>query len=116
VFLPNILTQSSGGCFTKNVEPLDGRAAIAVSRPIPHNSRITQAAKKRASRPASSASGKLALQTDARLGRIVRLLVDHATVVVSGTKIAAEIGTGRSEVWRLVQQLRDLGVDIAGHP
>jgi BirA family biotin operon repressor/biotin-[acetyl-CoA-carboxylase] ligase len=46
----------------------------------------------------------------------VRLLIAHATVVVSGTKIAAEIGTGRSEVWRLVQQLRDLGVDIAGHP
>jgi BirA family biotin operon repressor/biotin-[acetyl-CoA-carboxylase] ligase len=50
------------------------------------------------------------------LGRIVRLLIAHATVVVSGTKIADEIGTSRSEVWRLVQQLRDLGVDIAGHP
>jgi BirA family biotin operon repressor/biotin-[acetyl-CoA-carboxylase] ligase len=62
------------------------------------------------------ASHKLAPQTDARLGRIVRLLIAHATVVVSGTKIAAEIGTSRSEVWRLVQQLRDLGVDIAGHP
>ncbi len=59
---------------------------------------------------------KAAAQTDARLGRIVRLLIDHATVVVSGTKIAAEIGTSRSEIWRLVQQLRDLGVDIAGHP
>jgi BirA family biotin operon repressor/biotin-[acetyl-CoA-carboxylase] ligase len=59
---------------------------------------------------------RLAPQTDARLGRIVRLLIAHATVVVSGTKIAAEIGTSRSEVWRLVQQLRDLGVDIAGHP
>ena len=46
----------------------------------------------------------------------MRLLIAHATVVVSGTKIAEEIGTGRSEVWRLVQQLRDLGVDIAGHP
>ena len=42
--------------------------------------------------------------------------MDHATVVVSGTKIADEIGTGRSEVWRLVQQLRALGVEIAGHP
>jgi BirA family biotin operon repressor/biotin-[acetyl-CoA-carboxylase] ligase len=59
---------------------------------------------------------KLAAQTDARLGRIVRLLIAHATVVVSGTKLAAEIGTSRSEVWRLIQQLRDLGVDIAGHP
>lgn len=46
----------------------------------------------------------------------MRLLTDHATVVVSGTKIASEIGTGRSEVWRLVQQLRKLGVEIAGHP
>ena len=42
--------------------------------------------------------------------------MDHATVVVSGTKIAEEIGTTRSEVWRLIQQLRALGVDIPGHP
>jgi len=42
--------------------------------------------------------------------------MDHATVVASGTKIAAEIGTSRSEVWRLIQQLRSLGVDVVGHP
>jgi BirA family transcriptional regulator, biotin operon repressor / biotin---[acetyl-CoA-carboxylase] ligase len=54
--------------------------------------------------------------TDARLGRIVRLLMDHAMVVVSGTKIGQEIGTSRSDVWRLIQQLRGLGVDVAGHP
>jgi len=54
--------------------------------------------------------------TDVRLGRIVRLLMGHATVVASGTKIAEEIGTSRSEVWRLIQQLRSLGVDVAGHP
>ena len=41
--------------------------------------------------------------------------MDHATLVVSGTKVAQEIGITRSEVWRLVQQLRGLGVDIAGH-
>lgn len=46
----------------------------------------------------------------------MRLLIDNATVVVSGTKIADEIGTSRSEIWRLVQQLRALGVEIAGHP
>ena len=51
-----------------------------------------------------------------RLGRIVRLLMEHATVVVSGTKIAQEISSSRSEVWRLIQQLRGLGVDVAGHP
>jgi len=42
--------------------------------------------------------------------------MDHATVVVSGTKIADEIGISRSEVWRLIQQLRALGVDVAGRP
>jgi len=42
--------------------------------------------------------------------------MDNATVVVSGTKIAEEIGISRSEVWRLIQQLRGLGVDVAGHP
>lgn len=51
-----------------------------------------------------------------RLGQIVRLLADHATVVVSGTKIASEIGISRSEVWRLIQHLRELGVGIGGHP
>ncbi len=55
-------------------------------------------------------------RSDARLGRIIRVLTEHAMVVVSGTKLAAEIGTSRSEVWRLVQQLRSLGVEIAGHP
>ncbi len=55
-------------------------------------------------------------RTDARLGHIVRLLADNSMLVVSGTKIADEIGTSRSEVWRLVQQLRELGVEIAGHP
>ena len=54
--------------------------------------------------------------TDLRLGHIARLLMEHATVVVSGTKIADEISSSRSEVWRLVQQLRGMGVDVAGHP
>ena len=54
--------------------------------------------------------------TDARLGRIVRLLSDNATVVISGTRIAEELGTTRSEVWRAVQHLRKLGLQITGHP
>ncbi len=69
------------------------------------------------SRAGAPAPHSLSTQrTDLRLGRIVRLLMDNATVVASGTKIADEIGTNRSEVWRLVQQLRTLGVEIAGHP
>lgn len=42
--------------------------------------------------------------------------MSYPTVVISGTKLAQEIGATRSEVWRLVQQLRTLGVEIAGHP
>ncbi len=53
--------------------------------------------------------------TDARLSRIVRLLSDNATVVISGTRVAEELGTSRSEVWRAVQHLRELGVQITGH-
>ena len=47
---------------------------------------------------------------------MVRVLMGYPTVVISGTKLAQEIGTTRSEVWRLVEQLRTLGVEIAGHP
>jgi BirA family transcriptional regulator, biotin operon repressor / biotin---[acetyl-CoA-carboxylase] ligase len=54
--------------------------------------------------------------SDLRLGNIVRLLMENATVVVSGTKVAEEISSSRSEVWRLIQQLRGMGVDVAGHP
>lgn len=63
-----------------------------------------------------SAHKAKALETDARLGRIVRVLMHYPTLVISGTKLAQEIGTTRLEVWRLVQQLRSLGVEIAGHP
>jgi BirA family transcriptional regulator, biotin operon repressor / biotin---[acetyl-CoA-carboxylase] ligase len=80
-----------------------------------YNSRIKKLPTIRNRRTRSSLE-PLAPQTDVRLGRIVQLLADHATVVVSGTKIASEIGISRSEVWRLVQQLRELGVDIGGHP
>lgn len=90
---------------------------IVLSLSLPHNSRIRKVATIRTSRAAHSAGDGIATsQTDARLSRVVRLLNDYATVVVSGTKIADEIGTTRSEVWRLVQQLRALGVAIEGHP
>ena len=55
-------------------------------------------------------------RTDVRLGQIVRVLTDHAMVAVSGVKIGDEIGTSRSEVWRLIHELRALGVEIEGHP
>jgi BirA family transcriptional regulator, biotin operon repressor / biotin---[acetyl-CoA-carboxylase] ligase len=85
---------------------------------VPHNSGIKKQTKTREARSLVPAKAAEAANesTDVRLGRIVRLLMEHATVVVSGTKIAQEISSNRSEVWRLVQQLRGLGVDVAGHP
>jgi BirA family transcriptional regulator, biotin operon repressor / biotin---[acetyl-CoA-carboxylase] ligase len=78
--------------------------------------RISNWVKRRPEPPRRTAASTSHPQTDIRIGRIIKVLVDHATVVVSGTNIASEIGTSRSEVWRLVQQLRTLGVSIAGHP
>jgi len=78
-----------------------------------YNSRIRKPVPSRIRGPSRVAPTQGA---DVRLGRIVRLLMDHATVVVSGTKIADEIGSSRSEVWRLIKQLRALGVQVAGHP
>ena len=55
------------------------------------------------------------LRADERLGQIIQVLTEHATVVISGTKLAEQIGSSRAEVWRLIEQLRGLGVEIAGH-
>jgi BirA family biotin operon repressor/biotin-[acetyl-CoA-carboxylase] ligase len=81
---------------------------------MPHNFRIAKSQPER--NPTARIVSAVHPQTDVRLGRIVRLLMENATVVVSGTKIAEEIGITRSEIWRLVQQLRELGVEIVGHP
>jgi BirA family biotin operon repressor/biotin-[acetyl-CoA-carboxylase] ligase len=84
---------------------------------LPHNHRIKTKSATRSTRISRARTSAPHEQpTDIRLGRIVRLLMEHATVVVSGTKIAQEISSSRTEVWRLIQQLRGLGVDVAGHP
>ncbi len=63
----------------------------------------------------AAASLAVSTRSDERLGQIIRVLADHATVVISGTKLADEIDSTRSEVWRLVEQLRSFGVEITGH-
>lgn len=88
-----------------------------------HNLRISRAKTTRPSRAAhpqarvrAAAPQPEGERTDGRVGQIIRVLSDYPTVVISGTKLAAEISSNRSEVWRLVQQLRGLGVEITGHP
>src|SRR5215472_6938210 len=54
--------------------------------------------------------------TDRHLDKLIHLLVQNATVVVPGPKIAAEIGVSRSTVWDWIERLRELGVEIKGLP
>jgi BirA family transcriptional regulator, biotin operon repressor / biotin---[acetyl-CoA-carboxylase] ligase len=56
------------------------------------------------------------LSTDRRIDKLIHLLVRNATVVVPGPKIASEIGVSRSTVWKWVEKLRALGMEIKGHP
>ena len=50
-----------------------------------------------------------ATPTDRRIDKLIQLLVENATVVVPGPKIAAEIGVTRSTVWDWIEKLRGLG-------
>lgn len=52
--------------------------------------------------------------TDRRIAALLNLLAENATIVVSGARIAREIGVSRSTVWRWVNRLRDLGVHVKG--
>jgi len=53
--------------------------------------------------------------TDRKIDKLIHLLVENATVVVPGPKIASEIGVTRSTVWMYIEKLRSLGVEIKGH-
>jgi BirA family biotin operon repressor/biotin-[acetyl-CoA-carboxylase] ligase len=54
--------------------------------------------------------------TDRRIDALLALLCDNAMIVISGAKIAREIGVTRTTVWRWIEKLRDLGVQVKGHP
>jgi len=45
---------------------------------------------------------------------LLTLLAENATIVISGARIAREIGVSRSTVWRWVERLRGLGVKVKG--
>ncbi len=54
--------------------------------------------------------------TDRRIDKLLTLLAENSTIVISGAKIAREIGVTRYTVWRWVEKLRALGVKVKGHP
>lgn len=53
--------------------------------------------------------------TDRRIDALLTLLAENATIVVSGAKIAKEIGVTRQQVWRWIEKLHALGVRVKGH-
>jgi BirA family transcriptional regulator, biotin operon repressor / biotin---[acetyl-CoA-carboxylase] ligase len=54
--------------------------------------------------------------TDRRIDALLTLLAENSTIVISGAKIAREIGVTRQQVWRWIERLRALGVRVKGHP
>jgi len=65
------------------------------------------ATKRRASLPGT---------TDRRIDALLTLLAENSTIVISGAKIAKEIGATRQQVWGWIERLRALGVRVKGHP
>jgi BirA family biotin operon repressor/biotin-[acetyl-CoA-carboxylase] ligase len=54
--------------------------------------------------------------TDRRIDALLALLSDNTMIVISGAKIAREIGVTRGTVWNWIEKLRALGVRVKGHP
>jgi BirA family biotin operon repressor/biotin-[acetyl-CoA-carboxylase] ligase len=53
--------------------------------------------------------------TDRRIDALLALLASNTTIVISGAKIAKEIGVSRQQVFRWIEKLRAMGVRVKGH-
>jgi BirA family biotin operon repressor/biotin-[acetyl-CoA-carboxylase] ligase len=53
--------------------------------------------------------------TDRRIDALLALLANNTTIVISGAKIANQIGVSRQQVFRWIEKLRALGVRVKGH-
>jgi BirA family biotin operon repressor/biotin-[acetyl-CoA-carboxylase] ligase len=59
-------------------------------------------------------SGTIAGTTERQVAALLTLLAENGTIVISGVRIAREIGVSRSTVFRWVTRLRELGVKVKG--
>jgi BirA family biotin operon repressor/biotin-[acetyl-CoA-carboxylase] ligase len=59
-------------------------------------------------------SETIAGTTQRQVAALLTLLAENGTIVISGTRIAREIGVSRSTVFRWVTRLRELGVKVKG--
>lgn len=58
----------------------------------------------------------MANQLDRRLDELVDLLVENATVVMSGTKLSSQLRVPHSTLWELIERLREYGAEVRGLP
>src|SRR3990172_6021634 len=58
----------------------------------------------------------MANQVDRRLDELVDLLMENATVVMSGTKLASQLRVPHSTLWELIERLRESGAEVRGLP
>jgi BirA family biotin operon repressor/biotin-[acetyl-CoA-carboxylase] ligase len=59
-------------------------------------------------------SRNIAGSTERQVTALLTLLAENGTIVISGARIAREIGVSRSTVFRWVTRLRELGVKVKG--
>jgi BirA family transcriptional regulator, biotin operon repressor / biotin---[acetyl-CoA-carboxylase] ligase len=59
-------------------------------------------------------TGNIAGSTERQVAALLTLLAENRTIVISGARIAREIGVSRSTVFRWVTRLRELGVKVKG--
>ena len=59
-------------------------------------------------------SPTIAGSTERQVAALLTLLAENGTIVISGARIAREIGVSRSTVFRWVTRLRGLGVKVKG--
>ena len=59
-------------------------------------------------------SPTIAGTTEQQVAALLTLLAENGTIVISGARIAREIGVSRSTVFRWVTRLRELGVKVKG--
>ena len=57
---------------------------------------------------------EIAGTTERQVTALLTLLGENRTIVISGARIAREIGVSRSTVFRWVTRLRELGVKVKG--
>lgn len=64
----------------------------------------------------TSAARTVPEMTDRKILELLQLLSANPMIVVSGTRMAKQIGVSRHTVRHWVNKLRTLGVDVKGHP